>query len=38
MKTYIDSCKKVRAAYQEQNTLNFENVANITVNTDSINL
>ena len=38
MKTYIDSCKKKRASYPEQNTLNFENVTNITINNDSINL
>ena len=35
-KTNIDSRKKESAVYLEQNTLNFENDANITANSDSI--
>ena len=35
MQNYIDSCKKVRAAYLEQNTLHFEDIANIATNSDS---
>ena len=36
MQTYIDSCKKERAAYLEHKNLHIETVANITVNIDSI--
>ena len=36
LRTYIDNVKKDCTAYLEQNTLHFENVANITVNSDSI--
>ena len=36
IQTYIDSCKKERAANTEQNTLHLENVARITVDSDSI--
>ena len=39
MQTYIDSCKKEsekHAAYPEQSNVHFENVANITVDSDSI--
>ena len=36
MKTYIDSVKNKHAEYPEQNTAYFENVANITVNGDSV--
>ena len=39
MQNYIDSCHKElerRAAYPEQSTTNFENVANITVDSDSV--
>ena len=37
MRTTIDSVKKERLSYSEQNTLYFENVASITVNSNSIN-
>ena len=36
---YIDSCHKeseIRAAYTEQSTVHFKNVANITVDRDSL--
>ena len=36
MKNYIDSVKKERAAYPEQNTAYFEKKSNITVNSDSL--
>ena len=36
IKTYIDSCNKERAENTEQNTLHLENVARITVDSDSI--
>ena len=36
LRTYIDSVNKESTPYPDQNTLNFENVANITVNIDSI--
>ena len=36
IQTYIDSCKKESAANTEQNTLHLENVARITVDSDSI--
>ena len=39
MKTYIDSCKKeseIRTAVLEQNTEIFDNIANITVNSDNL--
>ena len=39
MQNYIDSCHKEpekRAAYLEQSTINFENVANINVNNYSL--
>ena len=39
LQTYIDSCHKEserRAAYTEHSTANFNNVANITVNSDII--
>ena len=35
MQNYIDSCKKVRASYPEQNTLHFKDIANIATNSDS---
>ena len=33
---YFDSAKKELAAYPEQNTLHFNNIANITIHSDSI--
>ena len=36
LRTYIDSVKKDSEAYPEQNTVHFEKVANIIVNSDSI--
>ena len=39
MQTYIESCKKEperRVVYTEHNTEHFENVANITANSDSV--
>ena len=36
-KTYIGGVKKKCAAYLEQNTLYFESVVNINVDSDSIN-
>ena len=36
MKFFIDICKNKLVSYPEQNTLNFENVANITADSDSI--
>ena len=36
MQTYIDSVNKEPAAYPEQNTAYFENVAKITVDIDSV--
>ena len=36
MLTYLDIVKKELAAYLEQNTLHFENIANITEDSDII--
>ena len=36
MQTYIDSCKKERADYPENNTLYLEKNAKITINSGSI--
>ena len=36
MKTYIESVKKEHAAYPEHNILYFENVANITLDSDNV--
>ena len=36
LKTYTGSVKKERAEYPEHNTLHFENVANITADSDII--
>ena len=39
MREHIDSCHKeseIHAAYTEQSTANFEDVANITVNNNSV--
>ena len=39
MQNYIDSCHKeseICAAYPEQSTAHFENVANITINSASV--
>ena len=36
LRTYTDSVKKDHLAYLEKNTLHFENVADITVNSDGI--
>ena len=39
MRNYIDSChneSEARTLYQEQSTVHFENLANITVNSDII--
>ena len=36
MHTYIDSFKKERAEYPEQNTAYFQNVENITVDSDNV--
>ena len=36
MQTYIDSCKKERAAYTEHNNLHLKDIVNITVDSDII--
>ena len=35
--TYIDSVKKERAAYPKHNNFHIENVAKITIDSDSVN-